>query len=180
MDNDAMVKTLKIGVEKAPKLRLFTLQVPLQGIAPLPIAALPISSSMPASTLANYLRTILDSLFDPNIQVVSYASDGSIVEQNVQTLGFKSSDNYQEYQIPCGTQQTLDAWTTSSGNSDKVFKLGFYRGRPLVMIQDSKHALKTCRNNLFSGARLLVLGDHVVHYSQVGEIAFDDSSTLYQ
>ncbi|KAF8606345.1 hypothetical protein BDV93DRAFT_489093 [Ceratobasidium sp. AG-I] len=178
-DNEDLVKTLKNGVDKATKLRLFTLQVPLQGIAPLAIAALPIPSNVSASTLANHLKTILDSLIDAQIMVTSYASDGSIVEQNVQALVFKSAPEYQDYLIPCKTDKTSNIWPTTFNDSDKALQLAFYRGHPLVMVQDSKHALKTCRNNLFSGARLLVLGDHVIHYSQVREIAFDQTSTLY-
>jgi hypothetical protein len=52
----------------------------------------------------------------------------------------------------------------------------------VVMIQDSKHALKTLRNNLFSGARLLVLGNHPATYSQVRGIAFSNQpdSPLYR
>ena len=40
------------------------------------------------------------------------------------------------------------------------------------MIQDSKHAAKTLRNNLFSGARVLTLGNHVAMYSYVHDMAF--------
>lgn len=42
------------------------------------------------------------------------------------------------------------------------------------MIQDSKHGAKTFRNNAFSGARLLVLGNYTVQYSQFRSIAFED------
>ena len=47
-----------------------------------------------------------------------------------------------------------------------------YRLSPIVMIQDSKHAAKTLRNNLFSGARALVLGNHLAMYSYVRDMAF--------
>ena len=49
------------------------------------------------------------------------------------------------------------------------------------MVQDSKHALKTLQNNLFSRARLLVLGNYTAMYSQVRDIAFSDQpdSPLY-
>ena len=40
------------------------------------------------------------------------------------------------------------------------------------MIQDSKHMAKTLRNNLFSGARALVLGNHLAMYSYVRDMAF--------
>jgi hypothetical protein len=47
------------------------------------------------------------------------------------------------------------------------------------MIQDSKHPLKTFRNNLFSGARLLVLGSYTAIYSRIREMAFADGSPLF-
>ena len=40
------------------------------------------------------------------------------------------------------------------------------------MIQDSKHAAKTLRNNLFSGAHTLVLGNHLAMYFYVCDMAF--------
>ncbi|KAF7776802.1 hypothetical protein Agabi119p4_5195 [Agaricus bisporus var. burnettii] len=45
--------------------------------------------------------------------------------------------------------------------------------------QDSKHALKTIRNNLFSGSRLLVLGNHVASYSHIHQAAHTPGSPLY-
>ncbi|KAG8707767.1 hypothetical protein FRC09_001628 [Ceratobasidium sp. 395] len=176
-DNDELVEILKSGtVQKAPKVRTWVLQAQLPGIAPLAFAALPVPSTVTATILTDYLRTILDGLFGSGLQVVSYASDGNIVEQNVQDLVFDRTDTTQEYRIPFRTQ-TLDGKELIL---DTVFKLHFYKGNPLIIIQDSKHALKTFRNNLYSGARLLVMGDHVIHYALVREIAFDDSSTLYR
>ena len=51
-------------------------------------------------------------------------------------------------------------------------RIPMYRLSPIVMIQDSKHAAKTMRNNLFSGARALVLGNHLAMYSYVRDMAF--------
>ncbi|KAG9126762.1 hypothetical protein FRC07_002060, partial [Ceratobasidium sp. 392] len=177
-NNNELVKALKDAtIEKASKVRLWVLQAALPGIAPLAIAALPIASSISAVDLAEHLRTVLDGLFDESgLQIVSYAADGNVVEQNVQNLVFRSSDTTQEYRILYRTQG-LDGNEVNLGTT---FQLRFYKGHPLVMIQDSKHALKTCRNNLFSGARLLVLGNHLIFYAQVREMAFDDSSTLYR
>jgi hypothetical protein len=41
------------------------------------------------------------------------------------------------------------------------------------MIQDSKHAAKTMRNNLFSGAHALVLGNHLAMYSHIRDMVFN-------
>ncbi|KAJ3007533.1 hypothetical protein NUW54_g3516 [Trametes sanguinea] len=57
--------------------------------------------------------------------------------------------------------------------------IAFYQQNPIVMIQDSKHALKTFRNNLFSGARLLVLGNDVAMYGWARLLAFLEDSPLY-
>lgn len=37
---------------------------------------------------------------------------------------------------------------------------------PIVMIQDSKHGMKTFCNNAFSDAHLLVLGNYTIQYEQ--------------
>ncbi|TFK78630.1 hypothetical protein K466DRAFT_507008, partial [Polyporus arcularius HHB13444] len=57
--------------------------------------------------------------------------------------------------------------------------IAVYHGRPIVMIQDAKHALKTYRNNMFSGARYLVIGNDAVCYDIARELAFHDDSPLY-
>lgn len=47
------------------------------------------------------------------------------------------------------------------------------------MIQDSKHALKTMRNNLFSGARLLTFGNYVSLYRHIVDIAQGAGTPLF-
>ncbi|KIM80561.1 hypothetical protein PILCRDRAFT_73119 [Piloderma croceum F 1598] len=47
------------------------------------------------------------------------------------------------------------------------------------MLQDSKHSLKTFHNNLFLGARLLVLVDYTAIYNHIEELAFTSGSPLY-
>lgn len=53
-------------------------------------------------------------------------------------------------------------------------------GQPVSLLQDSKHALKTLRNNLFSGARLLTLGNYTMLYSTIHDLAFANGSPLYR
>ena len=47
------------------------------------------------------------------------------------------------------------------------------------MIQDSNHGLKTSRNNLFTGAKLLTLGSHIAMYQYVRQAAFEAGRPLY-
>ena len=54
------------------------------------------------------------------------------------------------------------------------------KGQPVAIVQDSKHALKTFRNNLFSGARLLALGNHIAVYEHIRQLlAYDSNSPLH-
>ncbi|KAJ7192601.1 hypothetical protein GGX14DRAFT_578036 [Mycena pura] len=54
-------------------------------------------------------------------------------------------------------------------------------GNMYVNAQDAPHARKTARNNIFSGARGLVLGDFVVHYKQLYDMAMTvPDPTLYE
>jgi hypothetical protein len=46
-------------------------------------------------------------------------------------------------------------------------------------VQDSKHALKTLRNNLFSGARFLVFGNFIAMYRHLLEVALGDGTPLH-
>ncbi len=42
--------------------------------------------------------------------------------------------------------------------------------RTMVAIQDSKQLQKTTQNNLFTGAKALILGSHMICFQQIWEI----------
>ena len=63
--------------------------------------------------------------------------------------------------------------------SDKIINIPVINGQPLCLLQDSKHALKTLRNNLFSGARLLTAGNYTMLYATIRDLAFSNGSPLY-
>jgi len=65
------------------------------------------------------------------------------------------------------------------GCPDTKMNIDIFRGQPIIMIQDSKHGLKTFRNNLFSGARLLTLGSFIAIYRHIEELAFEAGTPLY-
>ena len=54
--------------------------------------------------------------------------------------------------------------------------LQLFNGLPLIQQQDTKHLCKTCRNNIFSGARSLVIGNYYAAYHQIYEMAFSKKS----
>ena len=55
----------------------------------------------------------------------------------------------------------------------------FFKDQPICVVQDSKHALKTYRNNLFSGVRLLTFGDYYAQYNHIRQIACEKGLPLY-
>ena len=139
-------------------------------VSPIILAALPIADNLNAKRLFDYLKQIIHGLIDHGIFVISYACDGSEVERSVQSLLMQSGDERIEYSIPNPQSSEHDTKIT-------VIKI---RGQPLSIIQDSKHALKTYRNNLYSGARCLVMGNYVALYEQVLHLSRGEGTPLYQ
>ena len=135
------------------------------------MAAEAISNKLSADELYPKSKRMIEGLQSHGVNVVSYASDGAGVERTVQDL------------LVSKARATLSIKVPDPEEQDYTIQIPLFgpTGSPVVMVQDSKHALKTLRNNLFSGARLLVLGNHIAMYSQVRDIAFSDhpGSPLY-
>lgn len=150
-------------------MRLFTLQIPLPNLPPIIIAALPIADNLDATALVSLSRKIIDGLVAHNIRVVSYACDGTETERAVERLLVEQADSI--------ITQTIT--NPREGLPDIVIEIPVFGGFPIVMIQDSKHALKTARNNLFSGARFLAFGNAIAIFQHIRDAAFEPGSPLY-
>lgn len=100
------------------------------------------------------------------VKIHNYAADGTSTERSVQKQLAAMAPAFKEYTIR----------HPGNGRPDIILKIPLFgpAHQAIVMIQDSKHAAKTYRNNAFSGARLLVLGNYVVLYSHFRAIAFED------
>jgi hypothetical protein len=133
------------------------------------VAAIPIANNLDAKVLLELLEKVVNGLIDRGIQVVSYACDGTEVERSVQRLFMEKAEKI-EYVIK----------NPRSGPHDTQIIIVKYRAQAMCMIQDSKHALKTFRNNLFSGARLLMLGNFTAMYNHIREMAMEDGTPLYK
>ena len=132
------------------------------------VAAEAIPDNLSVETLYPKSRDIIEGLKRHGLNVVSYACDGTQVERSIQDKLVSSAKSTISIRIP-DPDPTED--------SDYIIQIPMFGpgpGSPVVMVQDSKHSLKMFRNNLFSGARALVLGNHVAMYSQVRSIAFGD------
>ena len=125
------------------------------------IAAEAIPNDLMAEILYVKSREVIDGLKRHGVNVVSYACDGTQVERSVQDL-----------LVTRATSHILRIVPDPEDDHRHEIQIPLYHLSPVVMIQDSKHAAKTLRNNLFSGARALVLGNHLAMYSYVRDIAF--------
>lgn len=141
----------------------------LPGVSPILIAALPIPEKNSADDLVRYTLDIIRGLTSWSVNVASYACDGTEVERKVQCLLKTHTDSVKQYTIPSPNKDDF-------GLSIDVL---IFDNKPIITIQDSKHGLKTFRNNVFSGARFLVFGDFVCLFRHIHQIAFEAFSPLY-
>ncbi|KAL1674975.1 hypothetical protein EV122DRAFT_281529 [Schizophyllum commune] len=146
--------------KKATKVRAFVIRA--TGVPSLPsilVAAAAISNP-DAEELVEYSWSILHFLWERGINVVSYACDGASVERKVQTLLKARASYLKTYTLP----------HPGPGCPDIKIAVAHYGENALAFIQDAKHALKTARNNAYSGARVLSLPNHVVTLPQLWQI----------
>ncbi|KAM6495644.1 hypothetical protein JOM56_008350 [Amanita muscaria] len=157
-------------LEKATKVRLWCLTIPIPKMTPLIVAALPITNSLDAHTLLSYLEKILHGLIERRVQIISYACDGTEVERSIQKQLVAKLERKITYTVK----------NPRPNAPDIPISIAVILGQPICMIQDSKHALKTFRNNLFSGARLLTMGNFTAIFQRIRNVAFEQGSPLYK
>lgn len=146
------------------------MQPTLPKIPPIIVAAIAIPNNLKAPELYSHLKSVLYGLIDHGIKIVSYACDGTETERSVQELVVSHADAVLHYTIPHPLPD----------QPSHVIRIPMIHGQPVIMVQDSKHAAKTYRNNLYSGARLLLFGNHTPLYSQVRKLAFEPDAPLYR
>ncbi|KAJ7586218.1 hypothetical protein C8J56DRAFT_1052590 [Mycena floridula] len=155
------------NIQKATKLRLWCLQVPMPSIPTIILAALGISASMDASELWHLLRKIIDGLIGLKIPLRSYACDGSSTERAVQALLDANATRTEVHTI---THPRLGK------NGRLRVTIPFYGDHPIANLQDSMHNGKTDRNNAMSGAHYPTFPNNIVLYSQLH--LKDDSAAI--
>lgn len=147
------------------QIRLWCLQVPLPGIPTIIVAGLGIPETLHADDLLELLKEVLiTGLLARKVRVCNYAADGTGTECRVQRLLTALATEIRKIYIP----------HPGKVNSNICLEIPLFgpEQQPVVMIQDLKHGAKTFRNNAFTGAKLLVLGNYTVHYHQFRTIAF--------
>lgn len=110
----------------------------------------------------------MKGLISRGLRIVTNTSDGASVERDCQRR-LATASRQIEFTIRSDVP----------GHDNLKLTLHDMDGNIFVNQQDSKHALKTFRNNIFTGARAVTLGNYTVHYQQVRELAFSPDSPLY-
>jgi hypothetical protein len=96
-----------------------------------------------------------------DIAPLSMASDGHVTERSLGRNVVESSEAHWEYSIP-----------NSHANATINLKIPLCKchGLPCNVCQDAKHGLKTARNQLFTGAHLLAIGNFAMFFSHLRDI----------
>ncbi|KAF6746318.1 hypothetical protein DFP72DRAFT_1017300 [Ephemerocybe angulata] len=157
-------------LRQGTKLRLWCCQIPLPKVSTIIVAAMCIGESMDTDELTGYLHDIILGFIRHDIMVVSYCADGSSQERSIQDKTEARATEQRTYAIPHPV----------AGHRAISFDIPIFDGQPIAMLQDSKHLLKTARNNLFSGARLLTFPNGVAMYADILNMAAADDTPLYQ
>ncbi|ETW82370.1 hypothetical protein HETIRDRAFT_315019 [Heterobasidion irregulare TC 32-1] len=159
-------------LEKATKVCVWCVQIPMPKASSIVTHVLAIPNSCDAEELQAYSDKIICGLVQRGLKVISYTCDGTETERKVQCCLIRDSPFHITY--------TIQHPNPAVDFEDMTVIIATREAQPIVMIQDSKHALKTMRNNNFSGAKLLVLGNTTAKYSDVRDAAFGPGiSPLY-
>ncbi|KAF7328133.1 hypothetical protein MVEN_02570400 [Mycena venus] len=154
----------------ATKLRLWAISIPFAGVPPLAFAILPISSTIKAPQLVVHRIAAMNGLVERNYRFISNVADGAAVERDCQARVAAKSKTIRHTIPP----------PSHFAEPTILVPLYDFRGNIFINTQDAPHARKTGRNNIFSGARGLVLGDFTVYYKQLLDLATAvDNPPLY-
>ncbi|OCB83926.1 hypothetical protein A7U60_g9133 [Sanghuangporus baumii] len=155
--------------QKATKVRIWAIIVPIPKIPPVVLAAIAITDKVTADTLTRYTHQIIDGLYERHIWPVSYACDGTEKERA----------NQRNLRAQAHGLDTRTIRAPSPLVKNININIPLYHGKPMALVQDSQHAKKTLRNNLETGTTTLVLGNDTATYGQLREMAFDEKSPIY-
>ncbi|KAJ7150342.1 hypothetical protein C8R46DRAFT_1358417 [Mycena filopes] len=165
----ATLDELESTAELATKLRLWVLQIPLPGVPPLVVAITPIGSKVKGPELADWQIQLMEGLVSRGFRITSSGGDGASVERDCQRRT-ASASKLLEVRIK----------HPDPDYPDIVVQLWDLDGNVWVVIQDAKHGRKTFRNNAFSGARTLTLGNFLVFFQQIHTLGMKPNTPLYR
>ena len=120
------------------------------------VAMIPTKGNEGAEQIAHLIRQVIKMAYTANLNILSFGADGARSEFNAQSIIMNEALDFLEYK-------------------DTFYKIHFkvpiYNSKSFIRVQDPKHAKKTARNQMFSGAKLLSLGIDTICYDQLFELA---------
>ncbi|GBB98477.1 hypothetical protein RclHR1_03240002 [Rhizophagus clarus] len=160
------IKEIQDNKAIASQVRCIVLKIPISRIPPVVIALLLTKGDSKTQEIYTILKKVVDMSIQANINLISIGADSAITEYNAQVLLMQGND----------TQEFL---TYDNEIYNVHFRAPIYSGKPIICIQDPKHAKKNGRNAIHSGARFLVLGNYTVRYDQIYQLAQEENFALY-
>ncbi|EGG02170.1 uncharacterized protein MELLADRAFT_91589 [Melampsora larici-populina 98AG31] len=136
------------------QIRAYTLQVPLPNVPTFVVALISSREDESAEDIKAQHLQFINLLESVGIRLISLGSDGAASEVLAQELLVNSATEHLEFSAP------------KLSVNIRVPLLGASK-RPVVVVQDPKHARKTASNQLLSGARFLAFGRFNVNLDQL-------------
>lgn len=143
--------------------------IPLLGIPPILVALLARCGNENVTHLLDMHNTVIHLLDSHGIHPTSLSSDGTETERALQRSIAANSPSYYSHTI-----------ISSVPNCTITSQVPLINGFPSVIVQDSKHAAKTGRNQLLSGARFLAIGSFPMFYHMLLDLANHPLSCLFR
>ncbi|EGG10021.1 uncharacterized protein MELLADRAFT_94343 [Melampsora larici-populina 98AG31] len=160
-----LVKNIVKNKELCSKIRAYTLQVPLPNIPTFIVALIASCDKETSNDILEGHMKFLELSREAGLNILSIGADGAPIELSAQGSLAKSADHYFTYSNP-------------TYNVHIQIPLVGHPPRPVVMVQDPKHARKTSANQLASGARLLTIGNYHISIQQLAAILQSGRSPL--
>jgi len=120
-------------------------------IPPVIIAALSTKGDATAKEISDQLLKIIDMTASCDINLLSLGANGAITEMKAQQIVMRHSS-------ASGVLEFKDSLYGID------FKAPIFNNRPIVRVQDVKHAKKIARNQIHYGIRLITFGNSTVRY----------------
>ncbi|CAB4438414.1 unnamed protein product [Rhizophagus irregularis] len=142
--------------------------IPLPKFPPVIVALIPNKGSDSANDITQLHKKLLQEIAPQlGLHILSLDSDGAIVEFRAQQNILNSSNT---------ERLSIYNSTLNINFSCPIFEsIG-----PIIPVQGPKHAKKTARNAIMSGARLLTFGNSSVRYDQLLEQVNRHDSVMYK
>ena len=112
---------------------------------------------------------LISMMHTAGLHPTSFASDGAETECAVQRIVIASATAVDLYNI-----------NNAIPGCALALEIPLFNGKPTIAIQDSKHGAKPAHNQLFTGARILTVGNFPVYFQMLLDIVNHPSSPLFR